>query len=101
MTHRMETNLKIESAGKVIQARRKEAGLALEALADRLGWEDGKGRLSKYENDRLGLSLPVIEEIARALGKRAEPIVLECLKARYPALASERSTAGRLLNQLV
>ena len=83
----------------MIRTLRQQAGLSLEEMARRIGWD--KGRLSKYENSRLGLSLPVIEDIAKALGERPEVVVLRCLKERYPALSSSKSEVGRLVQHLV
>jgi transcriptional regulator with XRE-family HTH domain len=93
----MSEPLKIAGAGPAIRQLRQAAGLSLEDLADRLGWD--KGRLSKYETDRLGLSISIIEEIARALGRRPEVVALYCLKQRYPKLSS--SEVGCLLDSLV
>lgn len=98
-TKKMSNTVRIEGAGNVLYELRTDADLTLEQLADRLDWD--KGRLSKYENNHLGLSLDVIEEIARALGVRAERIVLLCLQKRYPAIASPRSKVGKLLQQAV
>ncbi len=90
---------KIPNAGEALRSLRQSFGLSLRELADRVGWD--KARLSKYENDQLGLSLPVLEEIARALGQRPEVVVLYCLKHRYPSLSVEGSETGDLLDTLV
>lgn len=90
---------KIDSAGQAIRNLREQTGLSLLDLATRLGWD--KSRLSKYENDHLALSMPVIEEIAKALGVPPLVVVFDCLKQRYPALASPTSKKGRLVQQLV
>ena len=95
----MSNHVSIDGAGEVLRNCRLEAELSLEQLADRLQWD--KGRLSKYENNRLGVTLDVIEQIAVALGHRAEPIVLKCVQHLYPALASNRSRVGRLLQSAV
>ncbi|SRR6266498_639411 len=89
--------LKIDGAGEVIRRLREEAGIGLNQLAASLGWD--KGRISKYENNHLALALPVIEDIAEAIGLRPEVVVLECLKHRYPTLAG--SKIGHLLASLI
>ena len=71
--------------------------MSLRELATRLGWD--RGRLSKYETDAVGLTLPVIEEIAAGLQLRPEVVVLKCIQSRYPAL--KKSDAGRYLANLV
>ena len=78
---------------------RIEHDLRVQQLAQRLGWD--KGRLSKYENDKLALSMPVIEAIARALEINPAAVVIRCLKVRYPYLAAERSEIGKLLDKLL
>jgi len=93
------TSPKIDSAGEAIRAMRVEQGLSVQQLAERIGWD--KGRLSKFENNKLALSLPVIEKIARALEMSPAAIVLRCLKVRYPYLAAERSEIGKLLDKLI
>ena len=71
--------------------------MSLRELAERLGWD--RGRLSKYETNTLGLTLPLIEEIAKALEMRTEVVVLECLMNRYPSLKS--SEVGKHLKRAV
>ncbi|HKQ46806.1 MAG TPA: helix-turn-helix transcriptional regulator [Phycisphaerae bacterium] len=95
----MDDRITIAGAGSVLRQLRTKAGLSLDDLAGRLDWD--KGRLSKYENDQLGLSLDVIEQIAVALDQRAEPVILRLLQHRYPSLASPRSKVGRLLREAV
>ena len=73
--------------------------MTLEGLARKLNWN--KGRLSKYENDRLGMSLSVLDKIAKALGEWTEVLVLLCLKQQYPKLSRPDSEAGQLLDALV
>lgn len=93
----MGITIKIDGAGDAIRTLREASGLTLQGLAERVGWD--RGRLSKYENNRLGLSISVIEEIARALGEPSLAVVLLCLKQRYPELSN--SKAGKLVEQLV
>jgi len=89
----------LDSAGEAIRALREQAGLSLTELADRLGWD--KGRLSKYENNQLGMSRVVIEQIANALGLESLYVHIECLKVHYPHLRRPNSKLGVLLDQLV
>ena len=90
---------RIESAGEAVRALREQAGLSLRELAERLGWD--KGRLSKYENNQLAMSLPVIEQIAEGLGRAPLVVLLHCLKHRYPALSRANSKVRSLVEQLV
>ena len=90
-------NLTFPAAGRVIRQLREDARLSLADLAERVGWD--KGRLSKYENDKIALSMPVIEEIAGALKKPPLEIVLACLKTRYPVL--QNADLSRLLDKVV
>lgn len=93
-----EDKLKIDSTGGAIRALRETAGLSLAELAEKVGWD--KGRLSKYENNHLGLSLSVIDEIAAALGLASTTVLISCIKHRYPHLSRPRSRVGKLLDQL-
>jgi transcriptional regulator with XRE-family HTH domain len=78
-TNHVNESFKIGPAGEVLRALRGEAGLSQPELAEKLGWDPT--RLSKYENNRLMLSLDVIDKIARALGVPAEAVVLRCRTA--------------------
>jgi transcriptional regulator with XRE-family HTH domain len=90
---------RILHAGGAIRNLRKKAGWSLAQMAERLGWD--KGRLSRYENNRVGISRKVVEEIARALGKPPEVVMLYCLQHTYPQLSLDGSDIGRLLRELV
>lgn len=93
-----EAKLKIDSAGGAVRALREQAGLSLQELAERVGWD--KGRLSKYENNHLGLSLSALDELAAGLGVPSTTLLIDCLKHRYPSLNHPQSRVGRLLDQL-
>lgn len=93
----MTRNLTIPGAGQAIVALREHAKLSQAELAKQIGWD--RSRLCKYESNDLALSIPVIEEIATALGHRPESVVLLCLKQRYPGLGG--SQVGELLDELV
>ena len=93
----MKKDLKIEGAGSVLTELR--GTYTLEEFADRLGWD--RSRLWKYENNKLGLSIDVLEHVARVTGQRAELLAFRCLQQRYPNLRSSRSEVGRLLNRAV
>ena len=95
----MLESLKLPRSGRSIRLLREGRGLTLENLADRLGWN--KGRLSKYENGRLSVTLTVLEQIAKALDERTEVVVLYCLKHCYPELSLAGSKTGHLLQKLV
>ena len=95
----MNRDLTIASSGDAIRGLRMAQGLSLQDVATRIGWD--KSRLSKYETNRLDLSIEVIEQIAQALGHPPLFVVLKCLKHRYPELGSRRSKLGRLLDSVV
>jgi transcriptional regulator with XRE-family HTH domain len=98
MAKHVRDELHVTSAGEAIRSLRLQAGLSLNDLAGRLGWD--KGRLSKIENGHLALTLSVIEKIAEALDQSPLSIVVACLRERYPDLASRNSKAGRILDDL-
>jgi transcriptional regulator with XRE-family HTH domain len=90
--------LKLLSAGHVIKKLREEQNLTLMALADKLGWN--KGRLSRYENNQVGLSTDAINEISKALNIPSPIVLILCLKQIYPALSDTNSKTAKLLDQL-
>jgi transcriptional regulator with XRE-family HTH domain len=91
--------LRLDGAGSALRELRIRRGLTLQQLATRMGCT--RGSISKYENDRLAISLSVLEQIATALGVRPEVILLAYLRHRYPALAKSKSKVGRLLDEVV
>ena len=78
----MNRKQSIDSAGKAIRALREEAGLTVTALADLLGWD--KSRLSRIETDQIGLTAASIVEIAEALDKPPEVVLLRCFRYSFP-----------------
>jgi transcriptional regulator with XRE-family HTH domain len=90
--------LRLSNSGNVLREARERAGLSLRELADRLGWNQGS--LSKYESSQTGLSLEVIEQIAKALGCSAEELALRCLRERFASL-SRSTVEGKLTNDLI
>jgi transcriptional regulator with XRE-family HTH domain len=93
----MSRELTLPGIGEALQRLRIQKGLSLTELANRVGWP--KSRLSKYENNGLAVSLPVLDEIAKHLEVRPDVLVLYCLKQKYPRLGS--SKVGRLLDAIV
>ena len=91
--------LRIEGAGSAIKQIRVKSGHTLQAAADRLRWH--KSRLVKYENNRLGLSLAVIEELAGVYEVPPLVIAFRCLQHVYPALQSPRSKPRGILENLI
>lgn len=98
-TTSLDLGPKVDSAGEAVRTLREQAGLSLRDLAERTGWD--KGRLSKYENNQLAMSLPVLDRIAQGLGMAPLVVLLHCLRHRYPALKRPNSEVGSLLQQLV
>lgn len=78
-----------QGSGNRLMVLREKLGMTQTALNRQLGWP--RGRLSRYESDSRSLSLPVIEEIAGALGLEPAVAVLFVLAGRYPALMSVRT----------
>src|SRR6266851_5093844 len=101
MTERGQMNQgpKFNGVGEVIKELREQASLSQKQLADELGWD--KGRLSKYENNHLSLSLRVLDRISQALGQPNEKVILLCFRKMYPDLTLPESEIGRLLETLV
>lgn len=93
------STLKIDSAGEVIRQHRRQAGYTLESASARLGWD--KARLSRYESNRVQLTLEALESIAELLGLRPELLVLECLIHRYPHLGTSQSRLGSALRRAI
>ena len=93
------TGMTIRNAGSAIRAKRKQADLSLEALAELSGINHGL--LSKYENNKVGVSIPVINKIAEALGERTEALACQCLREAYPALAKPRTKIARHFAELL
>ena len=92
-------DLKMNGSGHVLRQMRDEAGVSLRELAEKLDWN--QGTLSKYENNQLGLSLEVAEQIADALGCSREELAVRCLQARYNTLAKSTTNVGKLAYNLV
>jgi transcriptional regulator with XRE-family HTH domain len=90
-------NMKIEGAGAVIRKYREQHNISLRELALRLGWD--RGRLSRYENNDLALSLDALSQIATALGERPEVVVFECLRALHRNL--DNSPLGKIVGSIV
>jgi transcriptional regulator with XRE-family HTH domain len=97
--NRADGRLKLRGVGKVIQELREEANLSQQELANTIRCD--KTQLSKYENDRLALSLAAIDRIAQAVNLPVEAVVLRCFKHLFPALSSPESEVGQLLESLV
>jgi len=57
-----------EIVGRRIRRARKEAGLTQSELANLIG-ASGEVTISRYENGKSGISLEVIEAVAKATGK--------------------------------
>jgi transcriptional regulator with XRE-family HTH domain len=93
---RNQRGITMRAVGSVIRTLRENSGYSLKALAAKLHWSHG--RLSKYENDKLAVSLEIIEEIAKALNISPITIVYKCLELRYPKMKS--SSAGKLFGQI-
>ena len=65
-------------AGGVIKALREDSGLSQAALCELLGGMD-KSTLSRIESGALPLSRQMLFRIAKAMGKRPEALLLQCL----------------------
>ena len=73
----------LESAGEVVRALRCEVGLSLRDFAEKLGWD--KSRISRIENNETKLTSSAINEIATALGKPTELVLVRCFEASFPS----------------
>jgi len=91
--------LKLTNAGNVLRGLREEANLGLREAAEKLGWNPGE--LSKYETDKVGVTLDIVEKIADLVGKPREAVALLCLQARYETLAQKDSPIGKAVGRLL
>ena len=66
-------------AGGVIRKLREDSGLSQAALCELMGGMD-KSTLSRIESGTLPLSRQMVFRIAKAMGKRPEAILLQCLR---------------------
>lgn len=66
-------------AGGVIKKLREDGGLSQAALCELMGGMD-KSTLSRIESGTLPLSRQMVLRIAKAMGKRPEAILLQCLR---------------------
>jgi transcriptional regulator with XRE-family HTH domain len=90
--------LKFESLGDELRTIREECKVGLNELAKKINWD--KGRLSKYENNKLALTVDAIDQIAQGLGIPSPVIVIRFLKKLYPVLSNPQNHETKLLNQL-
>ena len=91
-------NLKLDKAGIAIRRLRENKGIGLNELSESIQWD--KSRLSRYENNQVGLSLEAIEIIASGLDLPPVYIIIECLKEIYPHLIEPGNKTGLLLKSL-
>ena len=94
---RMASLVKLSNVGAALSQLRKQAGFSISEMAKQLGWS--KGRISKYENDELGVTTTVLEELAKGLGMEPEVVILFCLNHKYPKLGD--SEIGKALEDLI
>lgn len=92
-------DIKLTGAGDVLRELREQAGLSLREAAGKLDWYPGE--LSKYETNKVGVSLEIVEKIADLVGKPREAVVLQCLQTRYTKLAQKDSPVGKALGHLL
>ena len=92
-------DIKLTGAGDVLRELREQAGLGLREAATELGWNPGE--LSKYETNKVGVSLDIVEKIAKLVKKPAEAVVLQCLQTRYKTLSTKDTPVGKALGQLL
>jgi transcriptional regulator with XRE-family HTH domain len=90
-------DIKLKGAGEAIRALRERREVSLRDLAKTLKWD--RGRLSKYENNQLPLTLHIIERIATILDERPEVLLHSCLKILHPHMG--KNPVGKLLRRLI
>jgi transcriptional regulator with XRE-family HTH domain len=91
--------IKLRNVGSVLRGLREEANLSLREAAAKLGWNHGE--LSKFETDKVGVSLEIVEKIADVVGMPREAVILRCLQARYRSLAGKDTPIGKALGRLL
>ena len=95
----MTSKFRITDAGSVLRELREQADLSLREAADILGWNQGV--LSKYETNKVGVTLEIIDQIAGAFKMPPEKVALKCLQARYEAFTLKDSPVGQAMGELL
>jgi transcriptional regulator with XRE-family HTH domain len=90
--------MRFESLGDELRTIREEYNIGLNELAKKLSWD--KSRLSKYENNKVALTLDAIEQIAKGLEIPSPVIVIRFLKKLHPILSDPKNKESKLLDQL-
>ncbi len=93
----MAGDLTISGGGAAIRRLREKVGVGLNELAGKLAWNPG--RLSRYETNKIGVSLHAICELGDKLGVPPEQLLLECLKELNPGLS--QTAGGKILEKIV
>lgn len=94
-----------KTVGQRIAYERKKKGWSQEILVEKLGWEKGQTRLSKYENDKRRIKVNDIQDIADALGVSIDRLIAsdDALAADMPAAEGDLSvvTLQRIITALI
>lgn len=84
----MAKGVVIDGAGAALARLRHEAGFAtVDDAAGALGVD--RSLIYKYEGNKVGVPEAYLEKLAERLKKSLTYVVLECMKERYPELASQ------------
>ena len=98
MANNSFSTLKFETLGDELRTIREECKVSLSELARKINWN--KGRLSKYEKNKIALTVDAIEQIAQGLQIPSPVIVIRFLKKLYPVLSNPQNHEAKLLDQL-
>jgi transcriptional regulator with XRE-family HTH domain len=93
----MAKGLTIDGAGAALKRLREDAGLSLPEAAD--AFNTDKSLISRYENNKVAAPEAYLTALAARLKRSTSSVVLECLKERYPKLATSR--VGGLLEKII
>src|SRR5437763_506285 len=93
------SDVRIGEVGEILRMAREDAGLSLQNVADRLGCN--RATVSKYESNKIAVSLDIVESIADAVGCPKDQLVLQCLQQRYSTSKHRNSPIGKLFGQLL
>jgi transcriptional regulator with XRE-family HTH domain len=100
----IKSNLRLEGAGQALQPLRTQREMSLRDLEDKLREVDksqewDRGRLSRYENNKLAMSSEVMASLADALDVPVDVFVLSCLEEVRKGLKNKE--IGKLLRRIV
>jgi len=90
--------MKFTDCGEVVRNFRLAKKLSLRDLSARTNLN--AGNLSKFENNLIGITLKILDQIADGLGMQREVLALEFVRFRY-GLYDLRTGVGQAFEELI